>query len=208
MRCIYCDNPYTYLLANEQRKCSKCRRRFSPQKVAREQLLSELFTKGVNAQNASKKTGMHAATVQKYFDDFRRKVALKSDASYQANTDKINGYDEYLYLPKSLKAEKNIEKIQHFLTLSYDDQVYNLMMPSIRRLGFDSKDSDAYKLLEKYLAYHRVSKLSKERSTIRDFWEYFETFIVRYKGISEEKFVFYLKEAEWRFNTKQFGSEP
>lgn len=206
MKCIYCDNPYTYLLANGQRKCSKCRRKFSPKKLARELLLLKLFTAGVHAQNTSKRTGMHVATVQKYFDSFRRNVALESDAAYQANTHRITGYDEYLYLPKSLKAEKNIEKIQHFLTLSYDDKVYNLMMPSIRRLGFDSNDADAYRLLEKYLAYHRVSKLSKERSTIRDFWNYFEAFIVRFKGISEEKFVFYLKEAEWRFNTKQFGS--
>lgn len=207
MRCIYCNNPNTYLLSNAQRKCSQCRRKFSPKKIDREQQLLALFTQGVNAHNASQQTQMHVATVQKYFDTFRKNVALESDASYQANTERINGYDEYLYLPKSLKADRNIEKIQHFLTLSYDDKVYNLMMPSIRRLGFDSSDTDAYRLLEKYLAYHRVSKLSKERSTIRDFWNYFESFIVRFKGISEERFVFYLKEAEWRFNTKQFGLE-
>jgi len=75
------------------------------------------------------------------------------------------------------------------------------MMPSISRLGLDPDDRDEQKLLRKYLTYHTISKLSKERNTIRDFWAYFEQFIRKYKGVSDAQFVFYLKEAEWRFNT-------
>lgn len=202
MKCIYCDHYYTYLLADEQRKCGKCKRKFSPKKVARRVKLFDLFKQGYHAQECVKRTGMHAATVQKYFDTFRREIALQSDEAYQNNTDEITGYDEYLYLPKSLDAKKHITKLKHFLTLSYDNQVYNLMMPPINRLGFDTNDADEHKLLEKYLKYHKISKLSKERSAIRDFWAFFETFILKYKGVSDERFIFYLKEAEWRFNYK------
>lgn len=74
------------------------------------------------------------------------------------------------------------------------------MMPLISRLGLDPTNRDEYKLLEKYLRYHTISKLSAEHSTIRNFWEYFENFILKFKGISDERFIFYLKEAEWRFN--------
>ena len=200
MKCIYCRHPYTYLLKEEQRKCSKCKRKFSLRKVEREKTLNRLFVEGVTAREASFQTEMHFATVQRYYDTFRNNIALYCDDMYQRNSDKVSAYDEYLYLPKSLDPHENIGKVQHFLTLAYEGRVYNLMMPSISRLGLDPNNRDEQKLLEKYLRYHTISKLSTERSTIRSFWEYFENFIVKFRGISDERFIFYLKEAEWRFS--------
>ncbi|HGZ70211.1 MAG TPA: hypothetical protein ENK74_02335 [Nitratifractor sp.] len=54
----------------------------------------------------------------------------------------------------------------------------------------------------KYLRFNRVSKISTAQSTIRDFWNYFEKFIIQYKGVKSENFIYYLKEAEWRFNKR------
>ena len=200
MKCIYCDHPYTYVLANEQRKCGKCKRKFSLRKIAREEKLLQLFTEGVNESEASKKSNMHVATVQKHYERFRRNIARYADELYQLNSHRVTGYDEYLYLPKSLHIEKNIDKLQHFLTLSYDDKVYNIMMPRAKRSLIESKDEQAQKLLIKYLKFNKISKLSKAQSTITQFWDYFEDFICQYKGVSDEQFVFYLKDAEWRFN--------
>jgi transposase-like protein len=143
---------------------------------------------------------MHFATVQKYYEKFRRNIAIHSDNDYQRNSDRVTGYDEYLYLPKSLKIEENIHKLQHFLTLSYDDKVYNIMMPKTKRHHFDDHGEQDNKLLLKYLTFNKIAKLSKAQTTITRFWDYFETFILQYKGVSDEQFIFYLKEAEWRFN--------
>jgi transposase-like protein len=116
----------------------------------------------------------------------------------------VTGYDEYLYLPKSLKAQDNIDKLQHCLTLSYDEKVYNIMMPRAKRsLLLSDKDQDS-KLLFKYFTFNKIAKLTKAQSTITNFWDYFEEFILQYKGVSDEQFIFYLKEAEWRFNTQDF----
>ena len=201
MKCIYCNHPYTYLLSDKQRKCSKCKRKFSPQKIAREKRLETLFVEGVNATEASKRTGMHFATVQKYYEGFRKNLTYYADEMYQYNSHRVTGYDEYLYLPKSLKVENNIHKLQHFLTMSYDNKVYNIMMPRAKRSLLDSEDAQAQKLLLKYLTFNKIAKLTKAQSTITQFWDYFETFICQFKGVSDEQFVFYLKEAEWRFNT-------
>ncbi|UFH59630.1 transposase [Sulfurovum mangrovi] len=200
MKCIYCDHPYTYLLKDNQRKCGKCKRKFSPQKLAREQKLRSLFIEGYNARETSKKTGMHFATILKYYENFRISIALHADTQYQLHTKNITGYDEYLYLPKSLKIEDNIDKLKHFLTLSYDNKVYNLMMPSLQRFNLDKNDTQEQKLLLKYLRFNKIAKLSKAQNTITQFWEFFEEFILQYKGVSDEQFIFYLKEAEWRFN--------
>ena len=200
MKCIYCEHPYTYLLADKQRKCGKCKRKFSLQKIEREKKLLSLFNDGTNARKAAKQTRMHFATVQKHYEKFRRNITLYADEMYQLNSHRITGYDEYLYLPKSLKIEKNIHKLQHFLTMSYDNKVYNIMMPKTKRSIFLSDELQDNKLLLKYLTFNKIAKLSKAQSTITKFWDYFEHFILKYKGVSDEQFVFYLKEAEWRFN--------
>jgi len=204
MKCIYCEHPYTYALADKQQKCGKCKRKFSPRKIAREQKLLALFTEGYNIREASKRTKMHFATVQKYYEKFRRNIALYADDIYQHNSHRVTGYDEYLYLPKSLKAKENINKLQHFLTLSYDEKVYNIMMPKAKRSLLLSDEDQDNKLLLKYLTFNKIAKLSQAQSTITKFWDYFETFILQYKGVSDEQFIFYLKEAEWRFNTQDF----
>jgi len=203
MKCIYCEHPYTYLLADKQRKCGKCKRKFSPRKLEREQQLSTLFVEGTNAREAAKQSKMHFATVQKYYENFRRNIALYADEIYQHNSHRVTGYDEYLYLPKSLKVEDNIHKIQHFLTMSYDNKVYNIMMPRTRDMHYRSEDEQSNKLLLKYLKFNKVAKLSKAQSTITRFWDYFESFICQYKGVSDSQFIYYLKEAEWRFNTSK-----
>jgi hypothetical protein len=202
MKCIYCGHPYTYTLKNSQHKCSRCKRKFSLKKIEREQKLFKLFEKGFNARETAKQTGMHFVTVQKYYEQFRREIALQADISFQQNNHNVTGYDEYLYLPKSLKVEKNIHKLQHFFTLSYDDKVYNLMMPAIHRYHFNPADEQEKKLLLKYLNFNKIAKLSNAQNTITEFWDYFETFILQYKGVGHENFIFYLKEAEWRFNNK------
>jgi len=203
MECIYCEHPYTYGLKNNQRKCSKCKRKFSLKKLERENKLKNFFIKGFNATQTSKLSKMHIVTVQKYYETFRRELALESDISYQQNSHNVTGYDEYLYLPKSLKAEEHIHKLQHFLTLSYNDKVYNIMMSTIQQYHFTTENKHEKKLLIKYLNFNKVAKFSKAQSTITEFWEYFEKFILQYKGVSNEQFIFYLKEAEWRFNTQR-----
>ena len=201
MKCIYCDHPYTYLLANQQRKCGKCKRKFSLRKLEREVKLFAHFKNGDTARETALNTKMHFATVQKYFEKFRRNLALDADTHYRHNAHRVTGYDEYLYLPKSLKIEETIDKLQHFLTLSYDGKVYNLMMPRARRMPLEDDEEKENKLRLKYLTFNKISKLSKAQTTITKFWDYFEIFICRFKGVSDEQFIFYLKEAEWRFNT-------
>lgn len=201
MKCIYCDHPQTYVLGDGLRKCTKCLHKFSPKKIVKEQKVLSIFIKGINATEASKQTGMHIATIQKYYQKFRKIIALYSDEQYRLHADKVDEYDEYLYLPKSLKKfDENIDKLQHFLTLSYENNVYNLMMPTIQHFQYDKNDKQENKLLSKYLRFNKVAKLKKIDNAITKFWDFFETFILQYKGVSDEQFIYYLKEAEWRFN--------
>lgn len=202
MKCIYCNHPHVYVLADTQIKCSKCKRKFSLKKVQREEKLLEYFKKGCTARKTAQETKMHFLTVQKYFEKFRRNIAIFSDEQYQLNSHRVTEYDEYLYLPKSLTIQNSKDKLQHFLTLSYDTKIYNIMMPTTQHSLLLEEEEKDDKLLLKYLTFNKIAKLSKSQNSITRFWEYFEEFILQYKGVSDEQFIFYLKEAEWRFNLK------
>ena len=207
MKCPYCSHTYTYQLGDGQRKCSKCKRKFSPRKMEREAKLWEKFSEEVTAPKTAEALGMHPITVQKYFMRFRKYVASLSDKSYQRHAHLVTDYDEYLYLPKSLKVEEHPEKLQHFITLSYQNRVYNLMMPAVAHYG-TSRTAQEQKQILKYLTYTKIAKISDAHSTITEFWDYFEHFIRRFKGVGDEQFIFYLKEAEWRFNTQNSTKQP
>lgn len=200
-KCIYCNHHYLYKLGNSQYKCAKCKRKFSPRKIERENKIKEAFLDEFTASQASKSLNMHYITIDKQYKKYRRLIAMHSDHTYRQYSQYIDEYDEYLYLPKNItKREENIQKIQHFLTLGYLDKVYNIMMPQIERYEMDLKNQIEQKKLSKYLRFHKVAKLKKIENNITRFWSFFESFIIRYRGVDKEQFVFYLKEAEWRFN--------
>ena len=201
MICIYCKHPKTYTLKDGLKKCSKCKRKFSPKKIEQHNLIRTYFIKGESATKTAIELKMHFLTVKKRYDIFRREVALYADEQYHKNRQHINEYDEYLYLPKTLKAfDNNLRKIQHFLTLSYKGKVYNIMMPNIEGYNYNTEDEKEKKLLSKFLRFNKAAKLKKSKNNITKFWDFFEDFILRYKGVSSEQFIYYLKEAEWRFN--------
>jgi len=197
MKCIHCGHPRTYELGSTQRKCPVCRRKFSVRKIEREATLRRCFDGEMTATAAAASTRMHIATVLRYYAQFRREAAWESEQLYRAHADRIDQYDEYFYLPATLKPEEHIAQIRHFLTQAYGRRVYNLLLPDLPRYGTQAADQ---KRLLKYLRYTKVAKLSSEHTVITEFWGYFEKFMTRFRGVSDAEFPYYLKEAEWRFN--------
>jgi len=203
MECIYCNNKKVYYLSDGLIKCAKCKRKFSPKKVQRKKLIKDYFIKGYSATKCAKILNMHYNTVNSYYTKFRQNLVKELEISYQQNADQIDGYKEHIYLPKTLNLEENINKIEHILTFSYKNRVYNILMPKIARLNYILDELNSKEVLE-YLNYHKINKISTADKTINSFWEYFNDFVAKFKGIKEENFFLYLKEAEWRFNNKIF----
>lgn len=163
-------------------------------------MLWEYFRNEASASAVAKESGMHIATVLKYYHCFRKEIAAISDSDYKRNTHLVTDYDEYLYLPKTLSAYKNPHHLRHFLTLAYSTRVYSLMMPTLPEYGIMTDPEKQEHLMLKYLQFSKVAKLSTSRGIIVEFWEYFEEFITRFRGVGSQQFAYYLKEAEWRFN--------
>ena len=82
-------------------------------------------------------------------------------------------------------------------------------MPNLHKYKnqfLDNGANEAYfKEFSKFMMYNKISKLQKSQTIIVQFWQYFEESILKYKGISEENFFYYLKEIEFKFNCPREG---
>jgi len=206
MNCIYCNNKKLYELKSGQLKCSECKKKFSLQKVQRDFELIECFTKNLTANQTANEFGMNYLTVKTRFELFRRVIANFLEDEYQGKD--ILEYDEYIYLNKSKKKVKeNIFDAQNFLTFHYEDKIYNLLMPNLKRYKNEFLDSGAqeahFKEFSKFMMLNKISKTQKRENIITKFWIFFEETILKYKGVRDENFFYYLKEIEFKFNYSQ-----
>ena len=201
MSCIYCGHYILYKLSDGSFKCAKCKRKFSPKKIERKAKIFKSFLDGLKAIQISKKYNISYVTVVKEINKIRRVMAQICEDEFLKKND-IKEFEEYLYIPKTNKKDLNsIYKAQNFLTIDYGDKVYNILLSSMKNYDSLSKEE-----IDSMLRQSRIIKIYEKRN-IKMFWEYFEKFIVNFKGIKDENFFYYLKEAEFRFNKFKLSFE-
>lgn len=203
MECIYCNNSILYKLKSGQFKCSVCKKKFSPKKLHTDLELIKYFCNNHTANHSAIKLNLNYITVKKRYELFRIIISNYLEVQYTGKT--IIEYDEYVYLEKSKKKiKKNVFDAQNFLTLHYDDKVYNLLMPNLKmykkQFMYDGVQEVYFKEFSKFMILNKISKTKKRENIITRFWLYLEESILKYKGISDENFIYYLKEIEFKFN--------
>ncbi len=190
--CIYCNFKHTYTLSNGYIKCAKCKKKYSLQKIKTQKRVIEAFCDGLTARACSLELDLNYITVQKKYYNFREKIIQYLYELNAKRQDLSSEYDEYSYLKSN-----NIYDIQSFLTFLYEDKVYNLMLPSLAKFKHYNNSQEE---LHKFLFLNKIAKLQKKESKISEFWNFLEEFLKKYKGINSENFIYYLKEAEFKFN--------
>lgn len=203
--CIYCRH-ILYHLSDGMVKCSGCKKKYSPKKVEQTLRLIDLFCTDENALNASKIGETSYATALKYYHIFRKLIAEQCEEEYHRYRGHENEYEEYIYLEKSKRPDKSaIFDAHNFLTFAYGEKVYNILMPSLslykQQFINDSLEAIDNKEFSQFMRSSKIIKITKYDNTMTRFWRYFETFIPTFKGVSREYFPYYLKEAEFKFNT-------
>jgi len=203
MKCIYCKNEKLYKLKSEHLKCSKCKKKFSLKKVKTDLKLINFFCNNLTINQTKKELDINYLTIKKRYDLFRQLIASFLENEYKHK--RVIEYNEYIYLPKSKKKIKeNIFDAQNFLTFHYDNKVYNLLMPNLNRYKKQFIDDGAqevyFKEFSKFMMFNKISKTKRRENLISRFWLFFEESILKYKGIRNDNFFYYLKEIEFKFN--------
>ena len=190
--CSYCNSKQIYILNNGHIKCGTCKRKYSLKKMQRDIEVIHAFCSNENALSASKKLNVNYVTVTRRYKEFRSLITEFLDQDHHIKEQKSNEFDEYLYMKND-----NIYLAQNFLTYTYDNAIYNLMLPSLYKYRtFDKSEEE----LSKFLFLNRISKLESKNSLINEFWDYLENFLKKFKGVNSSNFIYYLKEAEFKFN--------
>lgn len=189
--CIHCGYKHLYQLPHQHVKCASCRRKFSLKRLHTDKEVIQAFIENKTTLQTSQSLKLHYATVQNRFFTLRTKILYYLDEKYQKTSHSLE-YDEYIYI-----KNKNIYNAQNFLTFVYDNHIYNLMLPSLHKFRtYDKSDKE----LAKFLFLNKIAKLQSKHSRINEFWSYLEEFLRRFKGVKSEHFIYYLKEAEFKFN--------
>ena len=210
--CLYCAN-YVYFLSDGRLKCSECSKKVSLNRINKIITLIYCYINDESALSVSKRLHLSYASVQNYYENFRALSAQICEREYEHIRDKTCEYEEYFYLENSKKQRKEaIFDAHNFLTFDYDGHIYTLLMPSLQQYKHQFlQDSveDAY--IDEFNKFKRISKIikvSKRFNNIVKFWKYFEKSILKYKGIKENSFAYFLKEIEFKYNhTKESSHE-
>lgn len=210
--CIYCQHTL-YHLSDGMVKCSVCKKKYSPSRIDQIKNIIHMFCNDENALSASKSLDLSYITVSNYYQKLRTLCAEYCEAQYQLNRTSDVQYEEYLYIEKSKRHNKTaIFDSHNFLTFAYGDKVYTLLMPSLgifkQQFLADNLEEVYYKEFSKFMRTSKIIKISEYDNVIVQFWHYFEQFITTFKGVSSEHFPYYLKEAEFKFNTPTEERSP
>ncbi|WP_456451398.1 transposase [Hydrogenimonas sp.] len=202
--CHFCEGAL-YRLGDGRVKCSRCKRRYSLEKIEKERLFVNAFCQEASASEAARIAGVTYVTAKKHYDRLRRLLLPYLEACYADCRDGVLEYDEYIYLDHAKRRDKrHIFDAHNFLTFDYGGRVYNILMPSLNRYKqsflADGLEELYYDEFSKFLKIHRIAMLRSIDNTIVAFWKYFDDFMKKYKGVRPENFVYYLKEAEFKFN--------
>jgi transposase-like protein len=156
----------------------------------------ELFCDDFTAYQTAKTLLLNYQTVKNEYENLRKIIANFLENQFLNKN--VQEYDEYLYLEKSKNSKLEMLKAKNFLTFHYENSVYNLLMPEMNRYNnLEPKE------LSRFISLNKISKKDKKETIIQNFWEFFESSIVKYRGVKEKNFFYYLKEIEFKFNYKK-----
>jgi transposase-like protein len=210
MKCIYCNYFKLYTISTTQVKCASCKRKFSTKKIFQNKNIINSFIDNTTINQCSKKLKLNYETIKNTYEKIRKNIAIYLEENYNHNN--VVAYEEYIYIEKSKKHQKkHIFDAKTFICFEYENKVFCLLMPSLQKYKnqflSDGADEIYYKELSKFLMFNKISKNKKEQTLIHRFLFYFEEEILKYKGISNKNFFYYLKEIEFKFNYNKNNQE-
>lgn len=197
MKCKKCNNQSFYTLKNGYIKCKTCAKKYSLEKIQNSRKIIEAFCNNQNALEVSKNLNVNYRTVKNKYDQIRVFISKFLEDEYNKCIKDYSQYEEYYYFKTKDKNKKN--KLLHdainIMGFYSNSKVYTILMPKPRSLNF-SKDNT----FENYLSWNKIHSQDSYKTKLKEFWNFLEKNIKKYKGIKDDYFFYYLKECEFRFN--------
>ncbi len=202
-KCIFCGGVKLYTLHNGHYKCASCRKKLSYRRYGRTLLLLKLYNEGKSASQAARQSGFGYPGVLKRFAAFRKALLF-----WQQEVCALGGvmqYDEHFYLPKNLQKQDDcIYGAKNILIFERDGGIDTQLLPFEHKYPRWMYDAVT---LKNFIRNHRIARLQSYENNISAFVRFLETHLRRYRGVDDENFIYYLKEAQFFYNFDKVARE-
>jgi len=220
-KCWFCSSYGLSRLADKRVWCSRCRTKYSLQKLKRDLRVLYYFYLEVSARKCAKELSLSYNTVAARYALFREAIIRHLDAEFCKLRGRIEADESYFGgKRKGNRGRGAFNKQAVFGVLERDGRVYTAVVPDVSaktlfehiksktRKGsvFYTDDFKSYKDLKQYGKHSRV-KHSKtfgrghnHINGIEGFWSFAKERFHKYHGISRGNYLPYIKEMEFRFN--------
>jgi len=200
--CIFCGHTKLYEVSTTQYRCVTCKRTFSHAKYAQDMAVLECFIDNYSAYECASLLGINYLTIAKKYHKLRLLIITYSEALYSKQTETFSQYDEYYFLPTSKRGKsKYLFDAIGILGMLYEKRIHTLLLPDqfahLQNLEETSIEKETY---ARYLNQHKVAHYESFHNALVDFWLFLENWLDHFKGVKKENFIYYLKEAEFKFN--------
>ena len=198
MNCPKCNYEKLYLLQNGYLKCKSCSKKFSLKKYELDLKITDFFCDDYNALETSKILTVNYRTVQNRYILLRKLCTTYLDNLYQNSVQEKSSYEEHYFFTQKDKIKKNksIYDAINIIGFYSNNIVFTLLMPGLPKSTQNEED----KSFEKYLQWHKIYSSDNQTSVLKDFWQFLDEFMKKYRGINSSNFIYYLKECEFKFN--------
>lgn len=208
-RCIYCNYHDLYEVSPTQKKCKKCGKKFSVKRLETEKKIISLFCQNKTALEASETLHVNYKTLLEKYGDIRKILTHELERLHQKNYGEFSEYEEYYYLPKQKRGKiKYLFDAIGILGMLYQDRVFTLVLPDqfshLKDESLSKETNFAYmKEYARYLNRYKIIHYKKFDNKLIEFWVFLEKELEKFKGVSKENFIYYLKECEFKFNFEE-----
>jgi len=200
--CIFCGHTKLYHVTSTQSRCVTCKRTFSHVKYAQTLEILECFIDNNSAYECATLLGLNYLTVAKRYQKLRLLLMAHSETFYAEQKETFSQYDEYYFLPTCKRGKpKYLFDAIGILGMLYDKRIHTLLLPDqfahLKNLEETSIEKETY---ARYLNQHKMAHYESFENALVDFWHFLEEWMDHFKGVQKENFIYYLKEAEFKFN--------
>ena len=197
-QCPSCKSSNLYILKNDYLKCKDCSKKFSPKKQSLDFKIIDCFCKDYNALEVSKLLSINYRTVQNRYTYFRKLCATYLEELYNNSVQENSAYEEHYYFSQKdkNKKRKSIYDAINIIGFYSNNRVFTLLMPPLPKPLEEQED----KSFEKYMQWHKIYSQEYNNSKLKEFWDFLDTSMKKYKGVNNMGFFYYLKECEFKFN--------
>ena len=212
-----------YGLADGRVKCRKCRKVYSLRKLRKDLDILHYFALELSANRVASELGLSYKTVRNKYMSFREKIAEYSEENFRKLSGELEIDETYFGGKRKGKRGRGaFNKVVVFGILERNGKVYTTVVPNVsaeilmteikakteKGSVFYTDDFKSYKSLKHYGKHSKIKKIKAYArgrthiNGIEGFWSFAKERFHKYHGINRQNYALYLKEMEFRFNSR------